>query len=115
MILQIICDKLLIVCDCFKNCLWYIKVYVRSEKFREDFNIPKDVKLREDGIVQILMDEYVRTAKITEKVSKEKISETEKIIKLKEELKSNWLEHMVEVIDKVMKMRERWIRHKTRN
>jgi len=60
------------------------------------------VKLREDEIVRILLSEYIKTAKITEKISKEKISETEKLSKLKEELKDNWLEHMVEVIEKVI-------------
>ena len=66
------------------------------------------MKIREDEIVRILLSEYVETAKITERISKEKISDLEKINKLKEELKNNWLDHMAEVIEKVMNMRERW-------
>ena len=88
----------------------FLNKYVRSEKFRKDFNIPEEIKIREDEIVRILLSEYVETAKITERISKERIPDIEKINKLKEELKNNWLEHMVEVIDKVMKMRERWIK-----
>ena len=49
-----------------------------------------------------MLSEYVETAKITEKISKEKTSDLEKINKLKEELKDNWLDHMAEVIEKVM-------------
>ena len=80
----------------------FLDKYVRSEKFRKDFDIPEKVKLREDGIVRILLSEYIETARITERISKEKISDIEKINKLKEKLKNNWLEHMAEVIEKVL-------------
>ena len=48
----------------FFDCLWYIKMYVRSEKFREDFNIPKDVKLREDENWKLIEEK----AKITQNI-----------------------------------------------
>ena len=69
-----------------------------------------------------MLSEYVETAKLTEKINKDVEKEVKwknmkdnevfelKLTKLKDELKKSWLEHMVEVIEKVMK--DRWTDNK---